>query len=194
MSIIKAILRILKPERAVAKIDLAAFNPLGKDDETERTPSEGKEVEMLKAEIAQLVTQTEEQFYKHREKYLHDKITDETAKYILTNFPEVDFGENIKYLSLADQAFLTEEKYTMVIPILEKLKYIREYANKQKLSKQEFIELKRVLLKSLLTLFSSPSQIPTFDWTIEQLKEMKMIPPTFSFQEMERYCALGRWG
>jgi len=96
-------------------------------------------------------------------------------------------------LSIAEEAYLTEEKYTLIVPILTKLAEEKLRATGQKLFRTEYVDLKRKLLDALMDIFCSPMQIPTFEWTIEKLKELEMIPHHFSALEMESYCALGRW-
>lgn len=194
MNILRALLGRLRPEPPMAKIDLASFNPLGKATVGERARKEELNAESIKEEITELITQIEQAYHRHREKYLHTEITDDDAKTILAALPTVDFGEYKISLSLRNEAFLTEEKHTLIKPLLEKLGQLRNYGEEAKVSMAEYIELKGMLLRGLMKLFSSPLQIPTFDWTITQLKELEMIPNNFGFREMERYCALGRWG
>jgi hypothetical protein len=175
------------------KLDLAEYNSLGRDDASERDLVGESHIEQLKAEIRQYVAQAEQSSYRLSDKYFGTKVTEEAAKAVFAAFPSIDFGEWKKHLNETDAAYLTEEKYTLIIPTLIKLGEIRVQGTTKKLFRAEYVELKRMLLDALLDFFSSPLQIPTFEWTIDQLKELEMIPPHFSYLEMEQYCALGRW-
>ncbi len=61
-------------------------------------------------------------------------------------FPIVDFGEGNKWLSIAEEAYLTEEKYTLIVPILTKLAEVKLRATGQKLFRTEYVDLKRKLV------------------------------------------------
>lgn len=175
------------------EIDLAEFNPLGKVDSTQRNLANEPNIERLKAEIEHFKKETEKKYIALYEKYFSTEISDEAAKAVIAKYPTVDFGEGKKWLSIAEEAYLTEEKYTLIVPILTKLEEVKLHATGQKLFRSEYVDLKRKLLDVLMDIFSSPMQIPTFEWTIEQLKELEMIPHQFSALEMESNCALGRW-
>jgi len=175
------------------EIDLAEFNPFGKEESTQRNLANDPDIERLKAEIEHFKKETEKKYFALHDKYFTTEISDESAKAVLAMFPIVDFGEGNKWLSIAEEAYLTEEKYTLIVPILTKLAEVKLRATGQKLFRTEYVDLKRKLLDALMDIFSSPMQIPTFEWTIEKLKELEMIPHHFSALEMESYCALGRW-
>jgi len=175
------------------EIDLAEFNPLGKVDSTQRNLANDPDIERLKAEIENFKKETEKEYFALHDKYFTTEVSDEASKAVLEMFPSVDFGEGKKWLNIAEEAYLTEEKYTLIVPILTKLAEVKLHATGQKLFRAEYVDLKRKLLDALMDIFSSPMQIPTFEWTIEKLKELEMIPHHFSALEMESYCALGRW-
>lgn len=194
MNILRSMLSRLRPAQSAAGLDLASFNPLGKTAADGRTPAEERAAENIKEQTAEVITRIDQACHRQREKYRRAPMTDADANAVLATFPAVDFGECTHFLSLSDQASLTEEKQLLVIPLLEQLGRLRTYGEEQRVSQAEFIGLKRMLLDALLGLFSSPTQLPTFDWTIERLKELEMIPAHFEFRDMEHYCALGRWG
>lgn len=192
MNFLKSIFTRLKQQLPAARIDLAAFNPLGRVAADGRSREEERAAAAIIEQVTAAVAENDRAYHRHREKYA--AITAADAEAVLAAFPAVDCGECAALLSSAEQAFLAEEKHTLIIPLLEQLARLRTSGQEGRISPAEFIELKRLLLGALLRLFSSPVQIPTFDWTIGQLREMEMIPAHFTFSEMEHYCALGRWG
>lgn len=192
MNLLRSLFSRLKQQLPASRIDLATFNPLGRAAADGRTREEERAAAAIIEQVTAAVAENDRAYHRHREKYA--AITAADAEAVLAAFPAVDFGECASLLSSAEQAFLTEEKHTLIIPLLEQLAQVRTCGQEGRISPPEFIELKRLLLGALLRLFSSPAQIPTFDWTIGQLLEMEMIPAHFTLSEMEQYCPLGRWG
>lgn len=81
------------------EIDLAEFNPLGKEESTKRNLANDPDIERLKAEIEHFKKETENKYFALHDKYFTTEISDESAKAVLAMFPIVDFGEGNKWLS-----------------------------------------------------------------------------------------------
>ena len=105
-----------------------------------------------------------------------------------------EFHEIENEIRNKDTSCMLEGNKRIVIDmILKKLKEMKEYGESKRMYKDDYQNLKQMLLTLLFGLFGTAEDIGNLDYTISALKEMAIIPENSTKEEIIQNCPVGRW-
>ena len=175
------------------KIDLAEYSAMGLDTSAVLTEEQKNERQKILHGFEEFLEVTSVKFDSIEEKFLYGDLTRQEAEVVWSQYPSVDEAMAHTPGRLTENDFYEAKREIVIFPIIEKLRTLVEYGKEKKIFQHDFIAIKRRLLKLLFQQFGSSGDIPIFENTIQRLKKNDMIPNSYSFEDMTKYCPLGRW-
>ena len=125
-------------------------------------------------------------------------------KYLKGNSTDEEYQQIMKTSSTLEEAFKKiqgrssddehqKHKREIIDMIIYKLKELKECGESKKIYKDDYRELKHILLEFLFSFFRSAEDMENLEYAIPILKEMEIIPGNSTREEIVQYCPVGRW-